>query len=290
MAGVSEQWSVVREVLPAVAARFVDLVAHAPTPGTLATADWTVAETIAHVAAVSTMYTTILAPDGGPVPVRTLASRIPTITVDTVAELNNMTLRHFTERDTTALGATLRSTVDTILDLTRDTDPERTIPWLGDSQVPVAGVLAHLVNELLLHGWDIARAIRSPWPMPAREAATFFDLFVVGMIRNDVGRLLDNSPPPSDRRIAVAFHSRHTSPVTLVLHNGRVSAEQPGGPVDARLSFDPSTLNLVLFGRVSRARAALTGKLFVTGRRPWLLPTFLRTVRLPTNAVPLPAS
>lgn len=122
--------------------------------------------------------------------------------------------------------------------------------------------------------------------MARRDAALFFDLFVVGMVRHDVGRLLDDSPPPRDRRIAVSFRSRYTRPVTLALHRGRVSAEEPGGPVDVRVRFDPPTLNLMLFGRVSRPRAALTGRLVVAGRRPWLLPAFLRTLRLPTNSVP----
>ncbi len=278
-----DQVGVVREVLPGCARRFAELVVGAP-PDAKATADWTVADTAAHVASIATMYTSILAPQGGPVPVKPLAEAVLKVTVDTVADLNTMALRHFTNRDTESTTKGLRSDVDTILQLTEGTDHDRTVPWLGDSRVPIGGVLAHLVNELLVHGWDIARAVRAPWPMPAREAAPFFDLFVVGMIRNDTGLLLQG-PPPSERRIAVAFRSRHTAPVTLVLHRGQVSAEN--GPADVRVNFDPATLNLMMFGRISRARAALTGKLFVSGRRPWLLPEFLRTVRLPTNAKPL---
>jgi hypothetical protein len=37
----------------------------------------------------------------------------------------------------------------------------------------------------------------------------------------------------------------------------------------------------MLFHRISKPRAVLTGKVVVRGRRPWLLPTFLRTVRCP---------
>jgi hypothetical protein len=285
MTGTSGQWLAVRDALPAVTARFANLITRAA-PDALATADWTVADTAAHVTAIAVMYATTLAPDPGPVPLQPVADFIPTVTVDTVAELNDLTLRHFTERDTGTLAGALKSTVDYVLSLTENTDPQRPVPWLGNSQVPVRGVLAHLVNELLVHGRDIARAAHEPWPIPPHEAATFFELFVVGMLRNDAGRVLDG-PPPSTRRIAVAFRSRYTTPVTLVLHNGDVSVEEPGGPVDARVTFDPATLNLMLFGRVSRARAAVTGKLFISGRRPWLLPTFLRTVRLPTNSLPL---
>ncbi|MEJ2855108.1 MULTISPECIES: maleylpyruvate isomerase family mycothiol-dependent enzyme [unclassified Saccharothrix] len=280
---MADQVAVVREVLPGVARRFAEMVAGAP-PLVKATDDWTVADTIAHVNSIATMYTAILTPEGGTVPVKQLADRVRSVTVDTVADLNSMALRHFADRDHKRLSDNLKSTVDNLLEMTEGTDHERPIPWLGDSRVPVGGVLAHLVNEMLVHGWDIARALRAPWPMPVREAAPFFDLFIVGMIRNGTGKLLDG-PPPSDRRIAVAFRSRHTTPVTLVLHRGHVTVEDE--KADVRVRFDPATLNLLLFGRVSRLKAGLSGKLIVSGKRPWLLPEFLRTVRLPTNAQPL---
>jgi hypothetical protein len=38
---------------------------------------------------------------------------------------------------------------------------------------------------------------------------------------------------------------------------------------------------LMMFHRISKARAALTGSVVVRGPRPWLLPRFLRTVRCP---------
>jgi hypothetical protein len=37
----------------------------------------------------------------------------------------------------------------------------------------------------------------------------------------------------------------------------------------------------MMFGRISRTRAALLGGLRIGGPRPWLLPAFLRTVRMP---------
>ncbi len=283
----SDRWPVVRDVLSDVTGRFADLVA-ASDPSALATPDWTVADTAAHVAAIASIYTALLAPHGAEVADPAVAERIPTVTVETVADLNDLVLRRFRERDPATLAAMLRSMVTSILDLTAGTDPERAVPWLGASRVPVAGVLAHLVNEMLVHGWDIARGVGSRWPIPPREAALFFELFIVGMVRNDVGGILDGQPA-ADRRVAVAFRSRHTTPVTIVLHRGRVAIGEPGCPVDVRLTFDPAVLNLVLFGRVGRVRAALTGRLRVGGPRPWLLPSFLRTVRLPTNAVPLSA-
>jgi len=37
----------------------------------------------------------------------------------------------------------------------------------------------------------------------------------------------------------------------------------------------------MLFHRISKARAVLSGKLRISGPRPWLLPGFLRVVRAP---------
>jgi hypothetical protein len=146
----------------------------------------------------------------------------------------------------------------------------------------VAGLAAHLVNELLIHGNDIAEAVNTPWEMPDGDAAQFFELFLTELTRHEVGRLLDNDEPPRDRRIAVEFRSKYTSPVVFVLDNGQVSIEDPGGPVDVRLSFAPAAMNMVLFGRTSKLRAVLTRKIVISGRRPWLLPIFLKTFRLPS--------
>jgi hypothetical protein len=156
------------------------------------------------------------------------------------------------------------------------------VAWLGNATVPLAGAFAHLLNELLIHGRDIAEPLGRPWFISPADAGLFFDLFIVGIIRYDVGGFLDNDEPPKERRIAVEFRSPYTTPVTLVLHRGQVAAEKPGGPTDVRLSFDPATMNLMLFHRISRARAVLSGKVVIRGgRRPWLLFEFLRTVRAP---------
>jgi hypothetical protein len=79
---------------------------------------------------------------------------------------------------------------------------------------------------------------------------------MIGTTRCGLGRLLDGAPAPG-RRIAVEFRSRYTAPVMLVVHeDGGVTAEEPGAPTDVRLWFDPPSLNLMLFGRLSKARAA----------------------------------
>ncbi|WP_326824222.1 maleylpyruvate isomerase N-terminal domain-containing protein [Streptosporangium sp. NBC_01756] len=282
-------WREVRIALEENGDRFTELVAAVPDPQTMATKEWSVADTAAHLVAIGAYYPALLRPDDISHPFPDLAARILAVDVDGVAELNHHVMKELAERDPRVLAGRLQRHIGEVLRMSESLDPHQTVTWLGSSRLPVAGLLAHLVNELMIHGWDIARAVGAPWPMPRRDAGLFFDLFLTGLVHNGVGSLLDTGEPPHPRRIAVEFRSQHVRPVTLVLRDGEVTLEEPGPGADARLRFDPVTLNLMLFGRVSPAKAVLTRKIVITGRRPWLLPAFLRKVRLPANSYPGPA-
>jgi hypothetical protein len=273
-----ERWTTTRDAVARTGQRFVELVA-AGDPRAMATADWSVADTAAHVAVIAAMYTRILRFAEPAFPA--IQGDVLATSVDTVADVNARALALFPERDQAALVARLRHDIGDILAVTEHADPATPVTWLGDSKLPIAGVLAHLVNELQIHGRDIAGATGAPWAVRPADAALFFDVFFVELIRHGVGHLLDNDERPRGRRIAVGFRSHHTTPVVIVLQHGQVTVEEWGGPTDVRIFFDPPAFNLMMFHRISKARAALTGSVVVRGPRPWLLPRFLRTVRCP---------
>ncbi|MFB9690602.1 maleylpyruvate isomerase N-terminal domain-containing protein [Amycolatopsis plumensis] len=275
-----EQWHRVRAALPEVGGRFADLLTGVGDPHARALGEWSIAEAASHVGMIALMYPAMIRGDGGPLPLPDLEEPIDAVSVDTIAGMNALGLRLHPERDPVRLAARLRADIAELLLVSADLDPEKPVWWLGGSRVPVAGVLAHLVNEMLIHGLDIARAIGRPWPVPARLEALFLELFLFGMVRNDLGRLLDDATP-SPRRIAVEFRSAHTTPAVLALQHGRLRYEEPDGTADVRLRFDPAVLVPMMFGRISRTRALLTGGVRIGGPRPWLLPAFLRTVRMP---------
>jgi uncharacterized protein (TIGR03083 family) len=276
-----QRWTAVRAAVHEYGDRFADLIESAPDASVLATEHWSAAETAAHVTGVAWNYTAL---SGGQdeLPIPEVRRLMATTTVDNLAtEMNPAQLRSFTERDPKRLAELLRSSVRQVLAHTTDADPTIVVEWLGGSRLPLAGILAHLMNEMHIHGRDIARAVGVPWRIPDDQAGLFFDLFVVEMCRNGTGTLLDGERPVRPGRIAVEFRSAFTDPATIVLDSGRVSAEEPSGGADVRIRFRPAALNLMLFHRVGTARTALGGSVLVSGRRPWLLPAFLRTVRMP---------
>jgi len=241
-----------------------------------------VADVAAHVTTIGVLNAMLMRAAEPPFHMPGLAEAIAATTVDTVHGLNDQVMSHFPERDVTRLLAMLRHQVGLMLTASQDHDPGETFSWLGEARPTLAGMFAHMVNELLIHGNDIARAVKVPWTMPAQDAALFFDLFYVGLANGHQGRLLDGSKRPLQRRIAVEFRSGYTAPVTIVVRDGQVTAEPAGPGADAWVRFDPATLNMMMFGRTSKLQAVLTRKIIIGGRRPWLMPAFLRTVRLPS--------
>lgn len=276
------QWNAVRESLRTTSARFRELITAVPDPGTTASAGWSVADVAAHLAIIGWLDTMLLGVETDPFPMPGITEAIAATTVDEVHGLNDQVMSYVTERDVVKLASMLDGQVDLMLTASQTRDPGETFPWLGGAGLTLAGMLAHLVNELLIHGNDIARAVKVPWTMPPQDAAFFFELFYVGLVTGQTGRLLDGGKRPLKRPIAVELRSGYTTPITIVVRDGRCSAEPIGRGADATVRFDPVTLNMMLFGRVSRAQAILTRKIVIGGRRPWLVPAFLRTVRCPS--------
>ncbi|MFD0633840.1 maleylpyruvate isomerase family mycothiol-dependent enzyme [Catenulispora yoronensis] len=232
------RWAAVRSAVAEAGERFEQLVLGCD-GGVMATADWTVADTAAHVAGIAWNYTSMVVSYDTDRPIGGVRDHLLGTTVDNIhTGLNAALLRNFPEREPARLVATLRASIGKLLELSADADPASTVTWLGGARLPRAGLLAHLTNEMLIHGRDIAVATGRPWRIPEEHAALFFELFIVEIIRNGTGVLLDGGRPRAGR-IAVEFRSRYTAPVVIVVTDGEVSVEDPGGPVDARVGFRP---------------------------------------------------
>jgi uncharacterized protein (TIGR03083 family) len=284
MTNIDDRWPAARDAVRRAAQRFTALVRSCAAPArTLATSTWTVSDSTMHVLSIALLYVSLVDTDAEPPPVPGLDAALERTNVNTVSSLNALVLRHLTERDADVLCRDLSEAVDHLLRATVHTDPDSVVRWLGGASVTVAGLLAHLTNELLIHGWDIARATGRPWPMPEADAALFFELFFLDMVRHDHGVLIDTGVRQPARPIAVAFRSAYTPRTTTVLKDGRLTVAPPGTAADALITYRPARFNLMLFGRVGVLSAVLRRDVVIGGPRPWLLPGFLRVVHMPNS-------
>ncbi|MFY1632572.1 maleylpyruvate isomerase N-terminal domain-containing protein [Solwaraspora sp. WMMB335] len=277
----AERWTLARTALRVSGDRFRSLLTVDSNPTAMATRDWTVAESAAHVLTVAMLYLSLVDDTASPLQAPGLDVILPSTNVDTIAEVNELLLRHYAERDPDLLAAQLADAIDAILTATERIPPERTVRWLGGARVPVAGLMAHLVSELLLHGWDMARALGRPWVIPDEHAALHWELFFLGTLHHDHGKLLNTEQAMPKRPIAVRFRTAYTPTATIVLDDRRAWLAPPDHPVDVRMWFRPARFSLMLSGRISIVVAALRRDVVVGGPRPWRLPAFLRVVHTP---------
>jgi uncharacterized protein (TIGR03083 family) len=143
--------------------------------------------------------------------------------------------------------------------------------WLVQgTEMPLSSLTCHMLNELTVHGYDIARAVGRPWPIDRGHATLVMTGFVIPGLHT-LRRELVMQERAGDKRARFEIHMRGDGRFCMRFDNGEFSAEpSPQGPVDCHLSVDPEAFLLVAWGRISQWHAIPRGKLLAWGRKPWL--------------------
>ncbi len=173
-----------------------------------------------------------------------------------------------------AQAAALRAALADEADFSR----EVATPWYGLSRTRTTGTIASLaVTESLVHGHDLARAVRADSKMSQRSAATAAPTVMTAMLP----LTLDTDRA---KGVSAAYEVRVRGGRRFVVRiaDGNAECFEPGEHrVDCVVSLDPRAALLLGFGRKPLARVALTGGAMSMGRKPWLGLTFLRMFDTP---------
>lgn len=131
----------------------------------------------------------------------------------------------------------------------------------------VSGLTAQTnwLGELLLHGYDIARAVKTHWELSERDML----LVARGVMEIGPGYLRDGVSPNAE--MCVAFHVHGARPYLVDIRGGtaEIRERRPDDRPDAVLRLPASTLTQMLYQRIGPLGAARRGLLIVGGRRPW---------------------
>jgi hypothetical protein len=141
---------------------------------------------------------------------------------------------------------------------------------------------AHLLNETVLHGLDLARAAGRPWVVDPVHAELALRGFLVPVI-HWMGDRLSRATTTAETRVVVDFHLRRAGLLRMRLEDGAIHVDDPadGGRVDAHVGADAATLLAFMWGRLSLAQAVLRGPMIMWGRAPWRSFALKRAIALP---------
>jgi uncharacterized protein (TIGR03083 family) len=141
--------------------------------------------------------------------------------------------------------------------------------WLiQGTEMPLSTLTCHVLNELTVHGFDIARAEGVPWPIDRTHAALILQGFVFPGLHT-MGRAMVVQEEAGNARFEIRL--RGDGRAWMVFSGGDFAVEASRqGPVDCHLSVDPEAFLLVAWGRISQWQAIPKGQLLAWGRKPWL--------------------
>jgi len=176
------------------------------------------------------------------------------------------------ERDLGALAERIETRAAAFLKATAGSSADDSRPWLiKGTAVPLTVLTCHLLNESVIHGYDIAKADGRPWPIDRTAAALIFEGFILPVFQTVDPHDLVDQERAAGRHLRYDIRLRGAGSFSMVFDDGAVTIEGPSTEkVDCHLSVDPAAFLLVAWGRISQWQAIPKGQLLAWGRRPWL--------------------
>jgi Mycothiol maleylpyruvate isomerase N-terminal domain len=259
--------------LSVVVPRLTGLIRSIKRPETPALGEWNVGDVAVHLAHVWETLPVLASGD--------LDS--PLQHVDELSDLTTAMVRSETRPDLAGVADRIDAAAAAFLTTTKERSSDATTPWLVEGiQASTPTFACHLLNESLIHGYDIAHAERAPWAIPSAHAALALTGFMFPMVGRLDPRAMVNQESAAGVRASYEIHIRRFDRVFLSFDDGALRVEPVAlRRVDCHVSADPAALFLVMWGRVNQWSEVLRGRLFAWGRKPWLGPRLRTMVRNP---------
>ena len=147
----------------------------------------------------------------------------------------------------------------------------------GQEPIRADIALGALLGELVVHGYDIAKALHRPWPIDPHHVALIIE--GINPILPAVVR------PERVRGLKATFDIRLRKQATdrWVFRDGRLRINPSVEPksVDVHISGDPATVLLVYYRREPQWKQIATARMLAWGRKPWLALTLTSRFHTP---------
>lgn len=203
--------------------------------------------------------------------------------LDELGEMTTLLVKSDPERDLSVLADRIEARAQEYLSECVGADPDAPRSWMVEGvTVALSTFTYHLLNETVMHGYDIAQAIGRPWPIEPAHAAMVVGRFLVPVLQALDPRSMVDAEQPADLRATYELRIRGSDRFYFIFDDGALTVEQPSARrVDCHISADPVAFLMVVWNRQSQWSVIAKGKLLAWGRKPWLGPRFGAMMRTP---------
>lgn len=238
-------------------AQLVESVRDTTTP--IPDSEWTVRDAAVHLAGSNHRMAALA---GG------AASNVPTADKQFLDARARKLIAENPETDGKKLAEQVREGLERVMAVTATAPGDQPIAYHAGLRLNLADLVSIYLGEYLLHGYDIALAVATPWPIDSGYAALGLDGFraCYSAIFNPAAAAGFDATYRLDTAGTRQFFVRVAS----------TTYEEPTAPgaIDCVISADPVTALLVMSGRLSQWAAIALGRLTFSGDRPEIGPRF----------------
>lgn len=275
--GSTVDWQQSQNALRDEVRRVTALLRSVRDPGAPAVGQWNLAETAMHLSQVWIGVPAMVRQDLSPVyevlpSIASVAGKSLIRDLWELGDLMVLAVKSDPERDLAVLADRIEERAEEYFDGCAGHSPDELRSWMVEgTTLPLWALTGHLLNETLLHGYDIARADGRTWRIEPAHAAMVLERFFIPATQQLNARALVNGSKAADIRATYDIRIRGGESFHFIFDDGELTIAEPSDrSVDCHISADPVAFLMVVWNRQSQWPAIATGKLMAWGRKPWL--------------------
>jgi hypothetical protein len=199
------------------------------------------------------------------------------------ADMNDRALKSDAERDLAVLADRIEERAQEYFAECVGRSPDEPRPWTVEgTTMPLSALTCNLLNETIMHGYDIAKAAGRKWRINPAHAAMVVQQFFIPVIQTCEPGTFVNAEKAAGLQATYQVHLRGDGRINFVFDDGSLRVKEPSARrVDCHILADPAAFFMVFWQRQSQWNAIAKGQLIAWGRKPWLGLKFRSLIRNP---------
>ena len=248
------QWRQSQDALRDEVRRVTTLMRSVSDPVVPAVGGWNIAEVAMHLSQNWIMVPGLARRDLSRY--RAVAPSIPGAAGDSMirdmwdnADMNALALKSDPQRDLAVLADRIEERAEEYFGECAGRSPDEPRPWIVEgTTVPLSALTCNLLNETIMHGYDMARAAGRKWRIEPARAAMVVRQFFIPVLQTCDPRTFVNAEKAASLQAIYELHLKGGGQLHFVFDDGSLRVEEPSARrVDCYILADPAAFFMMFW-------------------------------------------